>query len=95
MCLDPTLLEEACMKGEMTIVMNVHREICTISKSGGTPTEMDQIKKCAMISAIKTTELTNLIRAAVVFLFFIEIFNDFFSVSISMLLVRNDYKSFY
>lgn len=66
MVLDPSLQEETIQQGDMTVVMNVHREICTLTKAGGTPLEPGQILRCAQISLIKATELTNLIRTIVV-----------------------------
>ncbi|KAJ3223668.1 Exosome complex component RRP45 [Clydaea vesicula] len=62
---DPCLVEEQTMESEMTVVMNVHREVCTISKSGGVPLEIDQILRCCQIGSIKAGEVTNLIRNAI------------------------------
>ncbi|KAH6575020.1 hypothetical protein BASA50_009645 [Batrachochytrium salamandrivorans] len=63
--IDPSLLEEQVQDGEMTIVINIHREICTLSKAGGTPISPDQVIHCANIAAIKSTEITELIRQAI------------------------------
>jgi exosome complex component RRP45 len=66
MVLDPCLLEENVEQGEMTIVMNVHREVCTLSKAGGAPMDPQQLVRCSQIALVKATELTTLIRNLVV-----------------------------
>ena len=66
MVLDPCLLEEQIQQGEMTLVMNVHKELCTLSKLGGTPLDPSQLVRCSQIALVKATELTNLIRTLVV-----------------------------
>ncbi|RKO87636.1 hypothetical protein BDK51DRAFT_51509 [Blyttiomyces helicus] len=48
----------------MTFVVNVHRELCTLSKAGGIPITTGQILNCANIAAIKATEITEIIKAA-------------------------------
>ncbi|KAL2916146.1 3'-5'-exoribonuclease [Polyrhizophydium stewartii] len=62
---DPLLLEEQVMDGSMTFVVNIHRELCTLSKAGGTPVSPDQVMLCASIAAVKSAEITQLIRQAV------------------------------
>ncbi|KAJ3057299.1 Exosome complex component RRP45 [Rhizophlyctis rosea] len=61
---DPSLLEEQIQEGDMTFVINIHRELCTLSKAGGIPIEGSQILHCANIAAIKAAEITELIKAA-------------------------------
>ncbi|KAI9092148.1 ribosomal protein S5 domain 2-type protein [Phlyctochytrium arcticum] len=62
---DPSLVEEQVRECDMTFVVNKHREICTLSKAGGTPIAMEQILNCANIAAAKAEEVTNLIKEAV------------------------------
>lgn len=62
--IDPSLLEEQTHQGEMTFVINMHREICTLSKAGGTPITVDQVLHCADLAALKSTEITQLIKDA-------------------------------
>ena len=59
---DPNHLEEQCKEGNMTITMNINKEICALSKAGGIPLEMDQVLRCSQIALIKVTEATELIQ---------------------------------
>ncbi|KAI9276223.1 ribosomal protein S5 domain 2-type protein [Sporodiniella umbellata] len=59
---DPSYLEEQCKEGDMTITMNINKEICAMSKAGGIPLEMDQVLRCSQIAIIKVTEVTELIQ---------------------------------
>jgi exosome complex component RRP45 len=55
-------LEQQSKEGDMTITMNIHKEICALSKAGGIPLEMDQVLRCSQIAVIKVTEITELIQ---------------------------------
>ncbi|KAI8881549.1 hypothetical protein K501DRAFT_252983 [Backusella circina FSU 941] len=59
---DPNYLEQQSKEGDMTITMNIHKEICALSKAGGIPLEMDQVLRCSQIAVIKVTEVTELIQ---------------------------------
>jgi len=61
---DPTFLEEQIKEGDMTLTLNVHKEVCAMSKAGGIPMELDQILQCTKIAVVKVTELTALIQEA-------------------------------
>ncbi|KAG0231754.1 Exosome complex component RRP45 [Actinomortierella wolfii] len=61
---DPTLLEEQVKEGDMTMTLNIHKEVCALSKAGGISLEMDQILQCTRIAVVKVTELTEQIQAA-------------------------------
>ncbi|GAB5593540.1 3'-5'-exoribonuclease [Umbelopsis nana] len=61
---DPSIIEEQIREGDMTVAMNIHKEICTLSKAGGIPLEMDQIIRCSKIATTKTAEITELIQKA-------------------------------
>ena len=63
--MDPTFLEEQVHDGDMTVVVNAHRELCTISKAGGAPLSVDQIMQCAEVASVKAAEVTELIRNAI------------------------------
>ncbi|EGF77586.1 hypothetical protein BATDEDRAFT_91577 [Batrachochytrium dendrobatidis JAM81] len=63
--IDPSLLEEQAQDGDMTIVVNIHRELCTLSKAGGTPISPEQVIHCANVAAIKSADITQLIRQAI------------------------------
>lgn len=59
---DPSYLEEQAKEGDMTITMNIHKEICALSKAGGIPLEMDQVLRCSQIAILKVTEIDELIK---------------------------------
>ncbi|CAO3679963.1 unnamed protein product [Umbelopsis vinacea] len=61
---DPSIIEEQIREGDMTVAMNIHKEICALSKAGGIPLEMDQIIRCSKIATTKTAEITELIQKA-------------------------------
>ncbi|KAH8549098.1 ribosomal protein S5 domain 2-type protein [Umbelopsis sp. PMI_123] len=61
---DPSIIEEQIREGDMTIAMNIHKEICALSKAGGIPLEMDQIIRCSKIATTKTAEITEMIQKA-------------------------------
>ncbi|KAI8836589.1 ribosomal protein S5 domain 2-type protein [Chytridium lagenaria] len=63
--MDPSHLEEQVQEGDMTIVVNAHRELCTLSKAGGCPLEMSLILRCSNVAAVKAAEITELIRTVV------------------------------
>lgn len=64
MVVDPNYLEEKVRVGTMTITMNIHKEICALSKAGGIPLEMDQVLRCSQIAVVKVSETTELIQKA-------------------------------
>ncbi|KAI8643390.1 ribosomal protein S5 domain 2-type protein [Parasitella parasitica] len=59
---DPNYLEEQAKEGDMTITMNIHKEICALSKAGGIPLEMDQVLRCSQIAIIKVIEIDEMIK---------------------------------
>ena len=61
---DPTLLEDQIREGDMTITMNIHKEICALSKAGGIPLEMEQVIRCSKIAIVKVIETTEKIQKA-------------------------------
>lgn len=61
---DPTILEDQIREGDMTITMNIHKEICALSKAGGIPLEMEQVIRCSKIAIVKVTEITEQIQKA-------------------------------
>lgn len=64
MIVDPTYLEEQIKEGDMTLTLNVHKEVCAMSKAGGIPMEIDQILQCSKIAVIKVAEITAQIQSA-------------------------------
>ncbi|KAF9365388.1 hypothetical protein BGX34_010210 [Mortierella sp. NVP85] len=63
MIVDPTHLEEQIKEGDMTFTLNVHKEVCALSKAGGIPMEMNQIIQCSKIAVVKVAEITAQIQA--------------------------------
>ncbi|NXT26263.1 EXOS9 protein, partial [Syrrhaptes paradoxus] len=61
---DPTEREERVMDGFLVIAMNKHREICTIQSSGGIMLVKEQVLRCSKITAVKVTEITEVIQKA-------------------------------
>jgi exosome complex component RRP45 len=61
---DPSLLEEQVMESEMTIAMNIAREVCAISKPGGIPLLGEDLLRCTKIATVKVTEITQIIKKA-------------------------------
>ncbi|KAI9143007.1 ribosomal protein S5 domain 2-type protein [Paraphysoderma sedebokerense] len=59
---DPALLEEQTKEGDMTVTMNVHKEVCAITKTGGTPLDLEQIERCVQIGSIKVQEVTEVLH---------------------------------
>jgi exosome complex component RRP45 len=61
---DPTLQEEQIRQGDMTMTLNVHKEICALSKAGGIPLRMETIIACSQIATMKAIWITEQIQAA-------------------------------
>ena len=59
---DPSQLEEQVMESDLTIAMNVAREVCAISKPGGIPLYSEQLIRCSKIATVKVNEITTLIK---------------------------------
>jgi len=50
------------MESDISIAMNVAREVCAISKPGGIPLTAEQIVRCTKIATVKVNEVTALIK---------------------------------
>ncbi|KAJ3141919.1 Exosome complex component RRP45 [Physocladia obscura] len=61
---DPTHLEEQVEDGDFVVVVNTHRELCTMSKAGGASLDIERIIQCTEVAAAKAAEVTELIREA-------------------------------
>jgi exosome complex component RRP45 len=62
---DPTSLEESVQESSLTIITNIHREICCLSKAGGVPIDHDKFMECVHIANQKTVQITEAIKAAI------------------------------
>ncbi|KAN0025484.1 hypothetical protein ACTFIU_003745 [Dictyostelium citrinum] len=65
MIVDPDTKEESVMDGKLSFFVNIHKEICGVSKGGGTSTTIDQVLKCSKIAVIKAAEITQQIRESI------------------------------
>ena len=45
MVVDPLWKEEQVMSGRMTVILNIHKELCGFQKAGGVPLLPQQITK--------------------------------------------------
>ncbi|KAI8811278.1 ribosomal protein S5 domain 2-type protein [Cladochytrium replicatum] len=64
--LDPTHLEEQVSTAQLTLVLNIHRELCTVHKSGAaSAVDLDALFRCASVAQGKAAEVTAEIRRAV------------------------------
>ncbi len=63
--MDPSLLEEQVQEGSMTIVTNIHRELCALCKAGGVAIESAKFMECVQIALHKTRQITELVHAAI------------------------------
>jgi len=61
---DPTWKEEQVMTGHMTVVMNIHKEICGFQKAGGVALETKMILAATRIAMVKAEEITGKIQKA-------------------------------
>jgi exosome complex component RRP45 len=48
----------------MTMTLNIHKEICALSKAGGTPLKMETIINCSQIATARAKWITEQIQAA-------------------------------
>ncbi|WVQ70795.1 hypothetical protein IAR50_000317 [Cryptococcus sp. DSM 104548] len=57
--LDPSHLEEVLCAGTLTLTLNAQREICVLSKAGGTPLAADEIMGVVKIGVDRVRELVS------------------------------------
>ncbi|KAK4684809.1 exosome complex component RRP45, partial [Tremellales sp. Uapishka_1] len=62
--IDPTHLEETLASGTMTVTLNAQRELCVLSKAGGTPLTADEIMGVVRVGVEKVREMVKQIEAA-------------------------------
>ncbi|KAJ3351279.1 Exosome complex component RRP45 [Entophlyctis luteolus] len=61
---DPTYLEEQVQDGKFVVVVNTHRELCSMSKAGGASLNIAKIMQCTEVAATKAAEVTEMVRSA-------------------------------
>uniref|UniRef100_A0A6B2L532 Exosome complex component RRP45 n=1 Tax=Arcella intermedia TaxID=1963864 RepID=A0A6B2L532_9EUKA len=61
---DPQWKEEMVMKGRITIILNIHNELCGFHKAGGVPLDVHQILSSVKVASVKVKELTAVISDA-------------------------------
>jgi exosome complex component RRP45 len=62
MLVDPSLKEEQCSDSSLSIVLNVHGEICALQKSGGIGIALENILTASRIAQTKITDITNMLQ---------------------------------
>eukprot|EP01128_Nolandella_sp_AFSM9_P012875 TRINITY_DN9711_c0_g1_i1.p1 TRINITY_DN9711_c0_g1~~TRINITY_DN9711_c0_g1_i1.p1 ORF type:complete len:433 (+),score=123.16 TRINITY_DN9711_c0_g1_i1:107-1300(+) len=61
---DPNWKEERVMEGRITLILNIHKELCGVQKAGGVPLSPEAILKMAKIAMVKVKELTHILQVA-------------------------------
>ncbi|KAJ1568866.1 Exosome complex component RRP45 [Cladochytrium tenue] len=64
LAVDASHEEETWRDGDLTVVVNAHREVCAVSHAGGAPLEPALLVRCAEVAAVKAAEMTELVRSA-------------------------------
>ncbi len=49
----------------MTIVTNIHRELCALSKAGGIPIDYEVFLECVQLAMNKSRQLTELVQSVI------------------------------
>ena len=62
---DPNLVEELYADSQITIIINEHKEICSITMAGGQPVSDEIFMLLAQISAAKASDITQLIKQTI------------------------------
>ncbi|KAJ3123939.1 Exosome complex component RRP45 [Nowakowskiella sp. JEL0407] len=60
--LDPTLLEESAQQSQITFILNTHRELLSVLKSGGSAVSTETVLKCLQIAQLKVADVAELVR---------------------------------
>jgi len=64
LAVDPQWKEEKISRGRITMILNIHKELCGVQKSGGVALTTSQILTSAKIAMVKVKELTAVINEA-------------------------------
>lgn len=62
--LDPTHLEAVLSTGTMTVTLNAQRELCVLSKAGGTPLSAAEIMGVVRVGVDRVRELGKIMDSA-------------------------------
>lgn len=62
--LDPTHLEATLCSGTLTLTLNAQREICVLSKAGGTPLAAEEIMGVVKVGVERVREIVKLLENA-------------------------------
>jgi exosome complex component RRP45 len=60
--IDPTHSELLSSTGTLTLALNPQRELCVLSKAGGTPLSVDEVMRVVGVGAAKVRELWALVE---------------------------------
>lgn len=63
--MDPSYKEELLMRGRLTVILNVHGDICAIQKGGGVGVTPSDILRCLQIASTKVADVTLSLKKAV------------------------------
>lgn len=55
--IDPTHEESTLSTGTMTVTLNAQRELCVLSKAGGSPLSVDELMRVVKLGAERVKEL--------------------------------------
>lgn len=62
--LDPSHIEEILAAGTMTITLNAQRELCVLSKAGGSPLSVDDVMDVVRVGVERVRENVKTIEEA-------------------------------
>lgn len=62
---DPNLTEESFADGQISLIINEHKEICSIVKAGGEAITEDLVILLSKISAAKSADVAALIKETI------------------------------
>jgi exosome complex component RRP45 len=62
--LDPTQQETSISSGTLTLTLNAQRELCVLSKAGGTPLSVEEIMKVVTLGVDVVREMTGEVEKA-------------------------------
>ncbi|KAJ1499310.1 Exosome complex component RRP45 [Coelomomyces lativittatus] len=63
--IDPNLLEDTLKEGQLTLAINVHREVCAMSMTGGSPLQPSQVLQCTQHACQKVQKISQSIKEAI------------------------------
>lgn len=62
--IDPTHLESVLSTGSLSVTLNAQRELCVLSKAGGTPLGADEIMRVVRVAVDRVRDLIRILEEA-------------------------------